>query len=671
MIELYVLLTLGAIGYMINQSSIGFKKVPNVPKLHKGEIPSYENIYESKRFETVKRNEEAKATKMFNDSQNPITTKVVPRIKSLSGDYINPSEFRHNNMKPYFGRSVKQNMTDEANATVIENFTGIGDLQTNKCEAPSFFDVSPEMGNVFGIQNQNDTIRDRFQESRMRQNELPFEKTYVGPGLGKEFSATPKGGFQQFETQDYIRPKTVDELRVITKPKVIGEGRIVEGLKTGMPSTKENLGLVEKNRADTFFEQGEDRWFVTTGAYLKDTDKPEYLMRDVNRPETSTSYQGVAVRAEGKEGVIAGSVRAPLKEQFGELGLTNPTMVYKKKGISDDYGKSTILVYNNERQVTGVKVQQGNLTTMVKSIVAPLLDVVKITKKDGFVDNPRHFGNAAPQVPDKLTVYDPNDIARTTIKETLIHDDTFAGTIKGPIQVAVYDADEIAAKTTGRETMRRMSYEMNLAGGAKKATVHDPDDLAKSTMKETTIDTERDGYVERQGGGAFETTEYSAPNTAKQFTSLHDYYGSVTRDKGQGYATNAADVPNTQKQYVSDYEYYGGGEAEHKKPMAKEHIANARVNVSQEMLLHNRPPTNTGAKVYTTADNINMEIRKDTLAPIAELANRERVVQYTLPKEEAVVITRGRKEVEHEDDRLDPSILSSLSTNPYSLSLNK
>ena len=86
-----------------------------------------------------------------------------------------------------------------------------------------------------------------------------------------------------------------------------------------------------------------------------------------------------------------------------------------------------ILVYNNERDITSTRVYQGNLTSLIKSIAAPVIDMIKITKKEEFIDNPRHFGNMGIQIPSKQTIYDPNDIAKTTIKESFARADEVLG----------------------------------------------------------------------------------------------------------------------------------------------------------------------------------------------------------------------------------------------------
>ena len=46
-------------------------------------------------------------------------------VSSLSGQEINAAEFKHNNMQPFFGGSVKQNMTSSANTSRAEQKTPV------------------------------------------------------------------------------------------------------------------------------------------------------------------------------------------------------------------------------------------------------------------------------------------------------------------------------------------------------------------------------------------------------------------------------------------------------------------------------------------------------------------------------------------------------------------
>ena len=68
-------------------------------------------------------------------------------------------------------------------------------------------------------------------------------------------------------------------------------------------------------------------------------------------------------------------VRASAKPQYGDYGgVRNAYLGGVGKGESDDYGKSKIMVYENERDVTSTRVYQGNLTSLVKALVSPITD---------------------------------------------------------------------------------------------------------------------------------------------------------------------------------------------------------------------------------------------------------------------------------------------------------
>jgi hypothetical protein len=749
MIELYVLVSLAAVGYIVNNQIKKTSPSSQQYSLSKGQMPSPADVYHSQYFQNAQNITNRRADQMYKASQKPIKTGVIDKnfgfdkerhmqskIKSLTGEYVAPDSFKHNNMIPYFGGRIRQNMDDGANSARLEAFTGSSQdaMYKQKCEVGSFYDMKKDVGNVNGSVNQDDYYRERMVQSRMRNNETPVEKIYVGPGLGKGFTSKPDGGFHQVEMQDYIKPKCVDELRAANKPKVTFEGRVVDGVKTKM---RGDVGKFDKNRPDTYYEQTEDRLFKTTGANLKPSQIPEFNVKPTHRLDTNIEYQGTATAAgKAKARALEPGVRLTDKDQYGEYGLRNPALQNYGKGTGTDYGKSTIMVYANERDITTTRVHQGNLISLVKAIVAPVQDLFKDTKKDEFVDNPRHFGNMNVQIPEKpatydpndmarttikettihesvnanlkgsekitvydpndvartttkettihdavngnlkgakkITVYDPNDIARTTIKETLIHDDMGTGTVTGAKQLFVYDPDEIA-KATIRETLERMDYEMNISGGAKKSTVYDPNDKARTTMKETTEDKTREGNIDRvEGMGDYSTTDFTPHHTQKQFLSDNDYIGAATRTLNEGYQTNEFEARNTQKQFLSDHDYYGGAESRDKKQKSYDDMYNAFISSGQESLLESREPTQIGPKTALSKDCVNMSNRKQACdnASTRETNNIGRVNATQYAGVNETGVTKTKKEYGTMDVRLDPSLLEAYMKNPYTHPLN-
>jgi hypothetical protein len=688
MIELYVLATLGAMGYLLNKASNTEVSAKPSTKLSVNEIPSQETVYESNNFQKAKEAEERKVKKMFEMAKNPKKNNVIDKnfallntggqqalanadkIKSLSGEYIDNKQFTHNNMVPFFGGNVKQNMSEHANATLLESYTGTGQTFMNKQEVKSMYDTVKDVGFVNGMQNVDDFYRDRLVESKVRNNVLPMPQIKVGPGLNQGYDGRPTGGYQQLDVQELAMPnyKTADELRVANKPKLSYEGRVVDGLRGTVRAEVPNLA---KNRVETFYEQTPDMLLKTTGAYIKPTEQPEFNVKITNRVEATREITGGAGSTVPARKLDEDSVKPTNRQQLKEFGLRNTALNAYGTGDGDDYGKSKILVYNNERDITTTRVYQGNVTSIIKAITAPLEDILRINKKEHAVDNARHFGNMSVQIPDKPTMYDPNDIARTTIKETLIHDDMGKGTVTGPKQLTVYDPEEIAKRTL-RETLERMDYEMNVGTNVPRNVVYDPEDVTRTTMKETLVESARAaGNPNSLEGLGTYINEYLARNTQKQFTSDTDYYGGATRDKGEGHLTNKHIAPNTQKQFFSDNDYYGTAASAAKKDISKTDYENAVITERKEVTLYGREPTREGKKVITGGESVNFSIIKK--AEIDMMARRDTHnmdrLNADIPSYTTLNVTKDKHFYNEPDDRLDPSLLKAFVENPYTQSL--
>jgi len=543
MIEVYVLLTLAALGYLMNKTSNDIKKT-SINTVHVNEIPSMKNIYDSTYYNDTDLMMKQKADKKFQASLNPIKKNVISynhglimdnlkeeheeeKILSLSGEYINKENFTHQNMVPFYGGSIKQSMDDKTNKALLETFTGVNDLQKNKCEVASFYDLSKNMGNINGTQNASDFYKDRIVAPTLRAHEFPIPQLQVGPGIGEGYSSKPTGGYQQFEAQDFAKSRCVDQLRTKLNPNknAIGmvdvqretyEGRTVDGLKTGL---RGQIGKVNKNRVERSYEQTEDMWFKTTGANLKPTKHGDWNVKETHRQTTSRQQIGTAFASGQLARTGDPKVKMTSRQQLKGNYLGPGAMDKYGLGNKYDYGKSKILVYNNERDVTSTKVYQGNVTSLIKAIIAPLEDMIKVTKKQHTVDNPRHFGNMRIQIPSKQTVYDPNDVAKTTIKETTIHE-YILGNLKGNEKLTIYDPNDVARTTTKETTVHE--YLLGNLKGNEKLTVHDPNDTARTTIKETTVH----DYILGNLKGNEKITVYDPNDVARtttKETTIHEY----------------------------------------------------------------------------------------------------------------------------------------------------
>ena len=636
--EAYAGAALSSLGYMLQQergAGLGQAQVP-------ANMPSMNNMYQSSYYNQARAQEGAAVNKQWNASQRPQQTGVVPRpayasmfaevdggggmggsggasraVKSLTGDWMEPEQFQHNNMQPFFKGNVTQNVDVERGSGVLERHTGRNDMLLPKKEVECFFEPTANMGNACGM-----PVMTSFYESRIvapvtRNNEFPIEQERVGPGLGLGFTGGAAGGFQQANTLDYIRPKTVDELRPGNNPKVSFE-LPMQGPQKGT-SKRSLFSVVSKNRPDTFFENTEDMWLKSRAAQTKATERPEVIVKPTSRVQTAVEYEGAAH-----------AVSRP-----GQSAL-----------IGDDYGKSSICILDNARTETTTKTVVSNLRSTIKSIVAPIMDVVRRTPKEYLIDAPRVYGNMSIQIPEKATIVDPvMHQPRTTIKETLIHD-TDVSNLHGPTSGPV-NADQ-DTRTTGRETLAVTDSVRNVASTTYRVRVYNVEEIAKRTHRETT-----DGAKNQSGNVGRQSSHTGA------------------------YTTTVVEVPITQKGIVSaNSQHFGGaGSKVDFRGTSLTATNNAEIDGTREMMLAKAgyTPNAKGANVPLDSDDMSMDARRlvaDDMAPRAT-PNMTRITEAGPKQVVACEITKQANELPYNGaERLDPSILSSLKSNPYQMNIN-
>lgn len=389
-------------------------------------------------------------------------------VSSLSGNRINASEFTHNNMVPFYGGSVKQNVRAAANNSLLDTYTGAGYTQITKKEVETMFDYQRPFGNPFGMESSTDFVQSRVDLPRARNGERPFEPTMVGPGVNEGYGMIGKGGFQQFEVNEIMRPKTSDELRVANNPKMTYLQPVVPGQHM-VTNPADNPGEVRKYRPDTFYI---DPTLSRAGAAApadvhKEMSRPIQVLPETTRTETTTEAFGPAAGQDTYQSYVAGSYRTPMTQQYGGAGFRNAdsTAWYTPEIGSPeaDYGKSSYENRPNERTATSERTMALNLAPgETGQVSVRYLDDARPTRRveqeDGFTQLGPGYGGAggAPSV----TVWDPNDVARTTVKETTIKWDYrgVASSGSAPNRLKVYDPKDIARPTQKAQLSNRQYY---------------------------------------------------------------------------------------------------------------------------------------------------------------------------------------------------------------------
>jgi hypothetical protein len=639
--DLYASAALTGLGYSLSKQKDTLKDTENLQSgVHPNEKPTGRNVYTSSIYEDSSIDELSRGTSMWNKSQNPMESGIVPRpayadqfgtpdfgdmndtssFQSLSGQVMNSGDLKHNNMQKFIGmkETAVFNENFDSGSFKLQTFTGRGMEIKKKQEIPCMFEPTAGYGNVCGMPSITDFWQERTQAGNRRNNDFPIEQVRVGKGLGQGFTADPSGGFQQGDTLDYVRPKNVDELRVATKPRMTYElpPQGPAGSQINVSADQSHIGEFNKNRPDKFYEQSQDMWLHTTGAVKKETGRPIQEVKPTARVDSHIPYEGSAHNKTSHPGT----------------------------GEKDTYGKDGVMTYANSRQITSERTVLNNLRSTVKAIISPLMDLFRHTTKEYLIDAPRQNGVLQAQIPSKPTTYDPiNHMMRTTIKETTVQDTTMTN-LKGMNKLTLPNEDE--AKTTVRETVDDEDHSRNVSSHKYNVTVYNTDSVARTTVRDTTPETSSAlgfmGGVMNKSTGAYNVTEIDLKNNVKQ-------YGAV------------------------EYEGIAGSKSDF-RAKSEEAERNSRIDATRDTLNENAGHTPNGAGGFTSLepDNFNQEAKrliKDDLTP-REVPNKTKVWQQTAQEIPDCAVTKQYDFLNANKDRLDISTLAGLATNPYNLPIN-
>ena len=695
MIELYLAIALFGVGSFLNNKKNEEDKQAKKKAIAKKEKEKKEKLAEEEEEtnkcqqivprsftefldpETKKEYEAAKNIKVpYKKQTDPETEETEKFITSpLTGAKITVNQFLEDDtgkkMLPYFGGKVTQSTNIEAYSNKLSRHTGVDkDIQVKKRETKPFWKPTKNFSFVNGTPISTDTLQERYNKSRYRTNERPTAEIRVAPGImSKGAGIKGQGGFHQFEAGDVARArfKNIDDLRV--KQQITYTTPVKAGSKI---AKREAISQVSKHRPEKAFHQTLADLLKTTGQMIKFAAREQFEAPDKKKKQSRQEF-----------GHAAGTVVAPKtiettqesrRNVYENSGVRNVKMLHKWEtdAKTADYGKSSFVAGPNERDTTRDNIHNSNVGSVVKSISAPLLDLMKTTKKENVVGNPRPEGNMNAQIPKRQTVYDVNDIARTTIKETTIHNER-EGNIKGPERLTVYDPNDVA-KTTIKETTENNSHEGNIGVATTKNRVYDYDTAPKITIRNTldTVDYETNSTGANVPMKMETRVQDEAKRTTRETTEHTDYRGAATYDKGSGYMVDPAEAPATQKQFTSDYEYTGiagSGRTEGQRTDSAER--NARLNLNKQSIAKGRKPMGSNVKIWNGKEVMNVLHKRQMSGVNAERVEKSAVYQKT-PSNDNKVYTNLRVNLSNDvqQNLIDPDILDAYRENPYTHSLS-
>ena len=375
-------------------------------------------------------------------------------IYSLTGNYLNSEQFNHTNMIPFNGGKVKgRDYNANVTESILDNYIGSGSQIIKKIEQAPLFKPEDNMNWTYGMPNQSDFYQSRVNPGMKINNVKPFDSVMVGPGLDKGYGMNGSNGYNSgMEARDKWLPKTVDELRVDTNPKMeyqlLGhEGPADSFIKTA--SSTQMLGRVEKQRPDTFFINSQDRWLTTTGATKGDTLRPIQEMGVIKRNDIPVEYMGPASAVDINV-TTAPQNYEPAKRHEALSGGVGHSTATGKGTIADGelFLKSHTNYENHRSTVKQPDTLRSGFSRAIGAVIAPLIDIFKPTRKDETIYNVRIYGDVSSSV-SKGPAYNPQDTTATTIKETTLYSPTFnINNQKEGVYVNNYSSPDLTQRDT-------------------------------------------------------------------------------------------------------------------------------------------------------------------------------------------------------------------------------
>jgi hypothetical protein len=623
----------------------------------------------------------------------------VPEVNSTI--LKNATSLTHTNMVPFYKGSVPPGaMHPENTSAHLEHFVGHGfgddggmtSLSKGKREQSTLFDpIEYRSGGLSAKDFSRDDVRNQyigtFAIPQVRNNELPFEQMHVGP-MG---TASASEDWQR----QMMMPRNIDELRPLSKQRQCFEGRINPGSAAHTVTNRfDEIPQNTQTRPPPLVreQRSADDFMRTMGASgsLPSYDKTHYDARATARELTTTSARatsgasGAAPVQIHKDAARPAHHEITFRSQLGELPKGHAV-----KSVKDvnDYGRSGFHVNGNDRERNG---RPGIIASAVRALTAPIQDKLRATRKEEML-NPTPSANIVGShgIP-KLTVYDSQDVMRTTRKEVGIHDTSqMPGGVRGG---AVHRGPAIAGDMKARSTLRESTLTdggvRNLYRGDVGGMVADPEvwrpaatrkDLASMSSGATASGPSYSGS--KPGGYGLVLGEGPLPPTQRETMLDYGtrYGGGGLKDRSGAYVNCAPDdLAQTGRSTVTAAsEYYGGQEGSVSRhiPGSRADVESVEICDSREVVsnLSNREFMGSGVKAATdvkhmgTLDDNNMlrdidwKERGFVAAPVS-------MVQQNLPMLSADTTSAQTLSMSYPQDRLMGDIEgreTQAETNPF------
>ena len=438
------------------------EKPMETPELSTTEKLSHDNKYEGSAYTDNYFNQKG----LVDTNIGGAETTNRETFTSLTGETVKNDYFQHNNMVPFFGRKkTAPNFDANQNEGILDNYLGKGSQQIEKKEQAPLFAPNENYQWAYGTPNQSDFMQSRVNTVNKMANVLPFKQETVAPGIGLGYGTEGANGYNSgMMNRDEWMPKNVDDLRVKTNKKASGVGLFGhEGPASSAIKEMGTIGKMEKHRPERSFKMGQDRLMTTTGVEKGVTLRPLQEDRYTNRPETTVSYTGAA--GADNQGIFVDGEYMPSKHiDLGSVPLSSAYAKGKGGATDGDYGSKSQVVYNNNRTANSQSDYFGAVGGAIGSVISPLLDVLRPSRKENTIGTLRPYQNAGTKVP-QTYVFNPSDRPGPTIRETTENSKFHMNSGTNALNKGGYTVTNVEPNATHRMNQSDYFYAGNASAG--------------------------------------------------------------------------------------------------------------------------------------------------------------------------------------------------------------
>jgi hypothetical protein len=300
-----------------------------------------------------------------------------------------PLETEHENMVPFFGSGVKQNIEPFANQAILDLYAGNTSTYQHKKESgPLFENFSQDIYGTSVLPDNNE--QSRYIKSVFKQNEKPFQEVRVSAPIANTITNPITTAAANY--------KTIDQLRVANNPQISYEGRTVGG---DFSKTRGIVGKVSKNQAETSWERKPDTFLKTTGAIsAKTMDQNFSNLQVTNRQDQQKEYFGPLLNSSVQGSTTCLQVINSNSETPQELCsgyIPSDKLSYANDYVrntqpldfsTNDFGKNETNLHEQERETTNYD-QRFNASIETVGINIRPIDEARPTQKQSLTEKTR------------------------------------------------------------------------------------------------------------------------------------------------------------------------------------------------------------------------------------------------------------------------------------------